>query len=105
VTFYSLERVQAYIDIEHEPKPTSEGNPPAAWPTSGDLLVEKLSARYSPVGCIELHRPDFLSEVHMRSQSGPKVLHDISFHIKSGERIGVGKCFCQCCLCGLTNLP
>ncbi|KAF8958075.1 multidrug resistance-associated ABC transporter [Flammula alnicola] len=65
----SLERIQGYIDIEHEPKPTEAGKPPAAWPASGDLRVEKLSARYS--------------------QSGPKVLHDISFHIASGERVGV----------------
>jgi len=46
-----------------------EGIPPAYWPASGDLRVEKLSSRYSP--------------------DGPKVLHDISFHIKSGERVGI----------------
>ena len=67
----SLERIQGYIDIDHEPKSTESGRPPAAWPTSGDLRVENLSARYSP--------------------SGPKVLHDISFSVKSGERIGIGK--------------
>ncbi|KAH9480783.1 ATP-binding cassette transporter abc4 [Psilocybe cubensis] len=33
----SLERIQSYIDIEHEPKPTQAGKPPAAWPTSGTL--------------------------------------------------------------------
>ncbi|KAF9481121.1 multidrug resistance-associated ABC transporter [Pholiota conissans] len=65
----SLERIQHYIDIEHEPKPTEEGKPPAAWPTSGDLHVEHLSARYS--------------------QNGPTVLHDLTFTIKSGERIGI----------------
>ncbi|KAF9475019.1 multidrug resistance-associated ABC transporter [Pholiota conissans] len=65
----SLERIQHYIDIEHEPKPTEEGKPPAAWPTSGDLHVEHLSARYS--------------------QNGPAVLHGLNFTIKSGERIGV----------------
>ncbi|KDR83044.1 hypothetical protein GALMADRAFT_134555 [Galerina marginata CBS 339.88] len=65
----SLERIQGYLDIEHEPAPTEAGKPPAAWPTSGSLRAEKLSARYS--------------------ESGPKVLHDISFEIKSGERIGV----------------
>lgn len=27
----------------------------------------------------------------MLSQDGPKVLQDISFHIKSGERVGVGE--------------
>lgn len=66
----SLERIQGYVTIEQEAKPTSDGVPPAYWPASGELKVEKLSARYSP--------------------DGPKVLHDISFDIKSGERVGVG---------------
>ncbi|GLB36501.1 putative atp-binding cassette [Lyophyllum shimeji] len=65
----SLERIQGYTRIEQEPKPTPEGVPPAYWPASGDIRVENLSARYSP--------------------DGPKVLHDISFHIESGQRIGV----------------
>jgi ABC-type multidrug transport system fused ATPase/permease subunit len=65
----SLERIQEYIEIEHEPKATEEGKPPAAWPTSGDIRVEELSAQYS--------------------LDGPKVLHNLSFHIKSGERVGV----------------
>ena len=45
----SLERIQGYIDIDHEPSRTESGVPPAAWPTSGDVRVEKLSARYSQV--------------------------------------------------------
>ncbi|KAJ3513917.1 hypothetical protein NLJ89_g2683 [Agrocybe chaxingu] len=65
---FSLERIQGYLDIDHEPKPSASGKPPAAWPTSGDLRVESLCARYSA--------------------AGPKVLHDISFHINSGQRIG-----------------
>ncbi|KAI0066574.1 P-loop containing nucleoside triphosphate hydrolase protein [Artomyces pyxidatus] len=65
----SLERIKAYIDIEQEPTATKEGIPPAYWPASGDLKVENLSSRYS--------------------EGGPEVLHDLSFHIKSGERIGV----------------
>ncbi|KAI9438180.1 hypothetical protein H4582DRAFT_2111639 [Lactarius indigo] len=68
---YSLERMHSYINIEQEPKPTKQGIPPAYWPASGDLRVEKLSARYS--------------------LDGPKVLHDITFHIKSGERVGGGR--------------
>ncbi|KAH7912982.1 hypothetical protein BJ138DRAFT_1225912, partial [Hygrophoropsis aurantiaca] len=64
-----LERIDSYIQIEQEPKPTEGGKPPAYWPASGDLRVEKLSARYS--------------------QDGPKVLQDLSFHIASGERVGV----------------
>ena len=47
--FDSLERVQQYLEIEQEPKPTQDGVPPAYWPASGDLRVEKLSARYSEV--------------------------------------------------------
>ncbi|KAH9059057.1 hypothetical protein EDB87DRAFT_1832312 [Lactarius vividus] len=66
---YSLERVHSYINAEQEPKATEQGIPPAYWPASGDIRVERLSARYS--------------------LDGPKVLHDISFHIKSGERVGV----------------
>ncbi|PPQ73485.1 hypothetical protein CVT26_010187 [Gymnopilus dilepis] len=65
----SLERIQSYLDIEHEPKSTPEGKPPAAWPKSGELKVDHLSARYS--------------------ETGPKVLHELSFEVKSGERIGI----------------
>ncbi|KAH9480784.1 ATP-binding cassette transporter abc4 [Psilocybe cubensis] len=65
----SLERIQDYIDIDHEPSPTPQGKPPAAWPTSGEIVVENLSARYS--------------------QAGPTVLHNLSFRIGSGQRVGV----------------
>ena len=65
----SLERIQQYIEIEQEPKPTENGLPPAYWPASGGLRVEKLSARYSA--------------------DGPRVLHEISFEVKSGERVGL----------------
>lgn len=65
----SLERIEQYVQIEQEPKPTENGVPPAYWPASGELRVEKLSARYST--------------------DGPRVLHDISFEVKSGERVGI----------------
>ncbi|KAJ6504343.1 hypothetical protein C8R47DRAFT_1316459 [Mycena vitilis] len=65
----SLERIKQYIEIEQEPEASPDGIPPAYWPASGSLSVEKLSARYSP--------------------DGPKVLHDISFDIQSGERVGI----------------
>lgn len=45
----SLERIQQYLSVEQEPKPTPDGVPPAYWPASGHLVVEHLSARYSPV--------------------------------------------------------
>ncbi|KAF8213507.1 P-loop containing nucleoside triphosphate hydrolase protein [Mycena galopus ATCC 62051] len=65
----SLERIRGYIDIEQEPKPTPAGVPPAYWPASGKLSVEGLFAKYST--------------------DGPNVLHDVSFNIQSGERVGV----------------
>ncbi|TDL29986.1 P-loop containing nucleoside triphosphate hydrolase protein [Rickenella mellea] len=65
----SLERIQDYVSIEQEPKPTDDGIPPAYWPSSGQLKVENLSARYSA--------------------DGPKVLEGLSFNIKAGERVGV----------------
>jgi ABC-type multidrug transport system fused ATPase/permease subunit len=43
---------------------------PTNWPATGELLVKNLTARYSP--------------------DGPDVLHGISFHIRSGERVGIG---------------
>jgi ABC-type bacteriocin/lantibiotic exporter with double-glycine peptidase domain len=72
----SLERIRGYVSIEQEPKPTAAGVPPAYWPSSGKLSVEKLSAKYSA--------------------DGPSVLHDISFDIQSGERVGVGECWKLC---------
>ncbi|KDR83054.1 hypothetical protein GALMADRAFT_238844 [Galerina marginata CBS 339.88] len=65
----SLERIQGYLDIDHEPPSTEDGKPPAAWPTSGSIVVENLSARYS--------------------QTGPTILRDLSFRIESGERVGI----------------
>ncbi|KAE9407796.1 hypothetical protein BT96DRAFT_986429 [Gymnopus androsaceus JB14] len=64
-----LERIDNYLNIEQEAKPSSSGEPPAYWPASGDLRVEGLSAKYS--------------------SDGPEVLHQLAFHVKSGERIGV----------------
>ncbi|KAH7914592.1 hypothetical protein BJ138DRAFT_1143462 [Hygrophoropsis aurantiaca] len=65
----SLERIDSYINIEQEPKSVEGGQPPAYWPASGDLRAENLCARYS--------------------SDGPKVLQDLSFHINSGERVGI----------------
>jgi ABC-type bacteriocin/lantibiotic exporter with double-glycine peptidase domain len=68
---YRLERVEQYLHIEQEPKATQRGTPPAYWPASGSLSVKNLNARYS--------------------ETGPNILHDVSFDIQSGERIGVGE--------------
>ncbi|KAJ7035141.1 P-loop containing nucleoside triphosphate hydrolase protein [Mycena alexandri] len=65
----SLERIKQYVEVEHEPRPTASGVPPAYWPASGSISVHNLSAKYSA--------------------DGPKVLHDISFQVKSGDRVGI----------------
>ncbi|KAG9126894.1 hypothetical protein FRC07_001505 [Ceratobasidium sp. 392] len=65
----SLERIQHYVQIDQEPASAKNKVPPAYWPTSGKLVVENLTARYS--------------------RDGPAVLHNISFQVSSGERIGV----------------
>ena len=66
-----MERVKQYLKVEQERPATPEGQPPAHWPASGELDVRGLSASYS--------------------KDSPQVLRDISFHISSGERLGVGK--------------
>jgi ABC-type multidrug transport system fused ATPase/permease subunit len=65
----SLERIQAYLEIEKEPEPKEGGAPPAYWPAFGTLVVKDLTARYSP--------------------DGPIVLNKVSFEIKAGERVGI----------------
>jgi ABC-type multidrug transport system fused ATPase/permease subunit len=80
--------VQAYLDAPQEPKATITGVPPAAWPASGDLKIESLSARYS-----EARVPVRIagrSAVLIALKDGPDVLKDLSLHVKSGERVGIG---------------
>ncbi|KAG6830884.1 hypothetical protein H0H87_006879 [Tephrocybe sp. NHM501043] len=65
----SLERLQEYMVIEQEPKPTDAGEPPAFWPSSGTLQVRNLTARYAP--------------------DSPDVLNGLNFDLNSGERVGI----------------
>ncbi|WFD05253.1 hypothetical protein MVES1_000581 [Malassezia vespertilionis] len=68
VSMNSVERIREYIDIPSERKGGKE--PPAYWPTStGSICVENLSVRYGP--------------------DTPMVLHNVSFTIRSGEKIGI----------------
>ena len=63
----AAERVLEYTDIETEPQ--GGVDPPAAWPTKGRLVVDKLVVSYSP----EL----------------PPVLKGLTFTVESNERVGV----------------
>ena len=65
----SFERVMQYANLPSEPLPTETGKPPAAWPTDGDVTVKDLSVKYA--------------------LDGPKVLSNVTFSIKSKERVGI----------------
>ena len=65
----SFERIMQYVNLPSEPLPTESGKPPAAWPTDGDVVVNNLSVKYA--------------------LDGPKVLSDVTFSIKSKERVGI----------------
>jgi hypothetical protein len=74
------------------PQAKEGGEPPAYWPASGDLRVENLTARYSPV---RTWSPPAALTYH-REQDGPIVLDKVSFRVRAGERVGVGPWFQVC---------
>jgi len=65
----SFQRVMQYATLPAEPPATENGKPPAAWPTDGDVTIKNLSVKYAI--------------------DGPKVLSNVSFSIKSKERVGI----------------
>ncbi|KAF9973828.1 hypothetical protein BGZ73_002885 [Actinomortierella ambigua] len=66
----SVERVAEYLDLEEEPPAIIESHrPPAAWPHAGEIVVENLTMKYAP--------------------DTPAVIKNISFHVQSGERVGI----------------
>ncbi|KZS96535.1 P-loop containing nucleoside triphosphate hydrolase protein [Sistotremastrum niveocremeum HHB9708] len=65
----SVERIRDFLLIDHEPEPQESGKTPAYWPSTGELHVEKLSARYSA--------------------DSPEVLKNISFSLSPGQRMGI----------------
>ena len=65
----SIERINDYLVIDQEPAPTKRATPPAAWPTSGEIVIDNLRARYF--------------------DGGPVVLDNLSLTIEAGSRVGV----------------
>ncbi|ADV20810.1 ATP-binding cassette (ABC) transporter, putative [Cryptococcus gattii WM276] len=65
----SVERIQDYLVIPQEPAFEESKQPPAAWPTSGEIVLDHLCAKYS--------------------NDGPTVLDDLELTIKSGEKVGI----------------
>ncbi|KAJ6579193.1 multidrug resistance-associated ABC transporter, partial [Mycena vulgaris] len=64
-----LERIKEYSDLAQEPPEFIEPRPAAAWPEHGAIRCENLVIRYAP----EL----------------PNVLHNLTFDINPGEKIGI----------------
>ena len=50
------------MEIDQEPEPKQGGTPPAYWPSSGELSVENLSARYSQVPIMDSLLMIFVTE-------------------------------------------
>lgn len=65
----SIERIQDYLVIDQEPASVPTREPPASWPTSGRVELEKLSAKYAA--------------------DGPVVLDGLDVVIASGEKVGI----------------
>ena len=65
----SIERIEDYLVIDQEPAGVSSKAPPAAWPTSGQIVIDKLSAKYS--------------------HDGPTVLDKLQVTIEAGEKVGI----------------
>ncbi|KAJ2612632.1 hypothetical protein EV177_002889 [Coemansia sp. RSA 1804] len=66
----SIERIMQYTRTEQEAsnESDSQNKPPATWPNKGDLQIDNLAVEYVP---------------------GVSVLHDISFSVGHGEKVGV----------------
>ncbi|KAL5330563.1 hypothetical protein ACEPPN_000081 [Leptodophora sp. 'Broadleaf-Isolate-01'] len=66
-----FQRLQEYVDlpVEEERSDFAVVAPPASWPCSGTLEFRNVTARYTP--------------------DGPDILKNISFTLKSGERVAI----------------
>ncbi|KAG8710747.1 hypothetical protein FRC09_020949 [Ceratobasidium sp. 395] len=65
----TVERIVHYRDLEQEPPATLPDDPPAEWPTGGEISFRNVALRY---------------------RNGlPLVLDGLSFSVKPGERVGI----------------
>lgn len=66
----SVERLQEFLDIEQEPPAEiPETEPRASWPEHGEIDIKDLTLRYAP--------------------NLPRVIKNVSFHVKSCNKIGI----------------
>ena len=71
-------------DLPEEGPEHVEPKPPSSWPSEGAITVEDLAVQYS-VRFLLVSRPLLISP----QPDLPKVLHNISFRIAPGEKIGI----------------
>ncbi|GAA97476.1 hypothetical protein E5Q_04155.1 [Mixia osmundae IAM 14324] len=64
-----MERIREYSLIDQEAADFVEPRPPAHWPHAGEIIFDEVSVRYAA--------------------DLPEVLHEVSFSIKPGERVGI----------------
>ncbi|WRT69694.1 uncharacterized protein IL334_006684 [Kwoniella shivajii] len=65
----AIERLKEFTELKREAAEFIDPRPPASWPNSGAISVEKLIIRYAP--------------------DLPNVLHSISFEVRPREKIGI----------------
>ncbi|PCH35119.1 multidrug resistance-associated ABC transporter [Wolfiporia cocos MD-104 SS10] len=65
----AVERIKEFSELPREPPEFIEPRPPASWPEKGQIECENLVIRYAP--------------------DLPNVLHNLSFTIHPGEKVGV----------------
>ncbi|XP_046746905.1 ATP-binding cassette sub-family C member 4-like [Diprion similis] len=65
----SVERVLQYTNLPKEGPLTTDKPPPAAWPSKGDLVFNRVSMKYA--------------------DTEPPVLKDLNMHIKPGWKVGI----------------
>ena len=68
----SVERVLEYCELESEAPPVTDVKPPTDWPQRGSIRLKNMSFAYA--------------------EGLPHVLHDITCHIKSTEKVRIKQC-------------
>ena len=65
----AVERLENYGSLEGEAPPTTKDDPAPSWPEKGAITFKGVGMTYRP--------------------GLPKVLHDISFEVKAGQKVGI----------------
>ena len=65
----AVERLANYGNLRGEAPPTTKDDPEPSWPQNGMIAFKGVSMAYRP--------------------GLPKVLHDISFEVRAGEKVGI----------------